>query len=255
MEEGRIGGSVQVPGRGFHRFQLYLDRDDTGLCAGSYPEFSTDLRYVSRRGNVAFTVFAFALLVAGYGVKSYVVPFHPVAADAYMTAPASISMVFSGMVNKAGVYGLIRLVYTVFQSMDQSAVQYLLVIIGTVTMFVGVTMALAQHDFKRLLAYHSISQIGYVVTAIGLSTALGITGGLYHAMNHTLFKGLLFLCAGAVYYSVGTTDLDKLGGLAKRMPQTTAVFLIGAFSISGLPPFNGFLSKWMIYQAATRKHP
>lgn len=199
------------------------------------------------------TVFAFALLVAGYGVKSYVVPFHPVAADAYMTAPASISMVFSGMVNKAGVYGLIRLVYTVFQSMDQSAVQYLLVIIGTVTMFVGVTMALAQHDFKRLLAYHSISQIGYVVTAIGLSTALGITGGLYHAMNHTLFKGLLFLCAGAVYYSVGTTDLDKLGGLAKRMPQTTAVFLIGAFSISGLPPFNGFLSKWMIYQAAYEK--
>ena len=131
--------------------------------------------------------------------------------------------------------------------------QFLLVFLGTITMFIGVTMALSQHDFKRLLAFHSISQIGYVMTAVGLSTALGITGGLYHAMNHTLFKGLLFLCAGAVYYSTGTTNLDKLGGLAKRMPQTTAIFLIGAFSISGIPPFNGFVSKWLIYHAAFQK--
>ena len=204
-------------------------------------------------GLTPATIFGFALLFAGYGVKAYIVPFHPVAADAYMTAPASISMVFSGMVNKAGVYGLIRLVYLVFQSMDRSAMQYIIVIMGTLTMFIGVTMALSQHDFKRLLAYHSISQIGYVLTAVGLATALGISGGLYHALNHTLFKGLLFLCAGAVFYSVGTTDLDKLGGLAKKMPQTTAIFLIGAFSISGLPPFNGFMSKWMIYQAAYEK--
>jgi multicomponent Na+:H+ antiporter subunit D len=199
------------------------------------------------------SIFAFALMFAGFSIKAFIVPFHPTAPDAYMAAPASVSMLFSGMVNKAGVYGLIRLTYIIFQSMNLSSMQFLLVFLGTVTMFVGVTMALSQHDFKRLLAFHSISQIGYVMTAVGLSTALGITGGLYHAMNHTLFKGLLFLCAGAVYYSVGTTDLDKLGGLAKRMPQTTAIFLIGAFSISGIPPFNGFVSKWLIYHATFQK--
>lgn len=198
-------------------------------------------------------IFAFALMFAGFAVKSFIVPFHPTAPDAYMAAPSSVSMLFSGMVNKAGVYGLIRLTYIIFQSMNLSSMQFLLVFLGSITMFVGVTMALSQHDFKRLLAFHSISQIGYVMTAVGLSTALGITGGLYHAMNHTLFKGLLFLCAGAVYYSVGTTDLDKLGGLAKKMPQTTAIFLIGAFSISGIPPFNGFVSKWLIYHAAFQK--
>ena len=205
------------------------------------------------QGLTPTTLLAFGLLFTGYGVKSYIVPFHPTAADAYTAAPTSISMLFSGMVNKAGVYAMIRMAYVIFQAMGIPAVQTLLVLIGTVTMFVGVTMALAQHDFKRLLAFHSISQIGYVITAIGLGTALGLTSGLFHAMNHTLFKGLLFLCAGAVLYSTGTTSLDKLGGLSKKMPKTTILFLIGAFSISGLPPFNGFASKWMIYQSTYAK--
>lgn len=199
------------------------------------------------------TVMAFALMFVGLGVKSYIVPFHAPAADAYTTAPTSISMIFSGMVNKAGVYGMIRLVYIIFRAMDLPAMQLMLTFFGTVTMFIGVTMALAQHDFKRLLAFHSISQIGYVMTAAGLGTALGLTGSLFHAMNHTLFKGLLFLCAGAVLYAAGTTNLDKLGGLSKKMPKTTICFLIGAFSISGLPPFNGFASKWIVYQAAYGK--
>lgn len=199
------------------------------------------------------TTLALGMLVAGFGVKAYLVPFHTPAADSYTVAPASVSMMFSGMVNKAGVYGMIRLLYIIFRSMDSTAVQTLLTIIGAVTMFVGVTMALSQHDFKRLLAFHSISQIGYVITAAGLGTALGLTGGLFHAMNHTLFKGLLFLCAGAVFYATGSTNLDELGGLSKRMPKTTICFLVGAFSIAGLPPFNGFASKWMIYQATYEK--
>ncbi|SKA83323.1 Membrane bound hydrogenase subunit mbhH [Caloramator quimbayensis] len=196
------------------------------------------------------TLFSLGLMFTGYAVKSFIVPCHAAAPDAYMTAPSSISMLFSGMVNKAGVYGMIRLLYMLFQSINLPSMQILIIILGTITMFIGVTMALIQNDFKRLLAFHSISQIGYVITGIGLSTALGITGGLYHALNHTLFKGLLFLCAGAVFYSVGTTDLNKLGGLAKKMPHTALIFLIGAFSISGLPPFNGFVSKWLIYQSA-----
>ncbi len=199
------------------------------------------------------TVMALSFIFIGLGVKSYIVPFHTPATDSYTTAPTSMSMVFSGMVNKAGVYGMIRVMYIVFAAMDSKTIQIVLVIFGMVTMFIGVTMALAQHDFKRLLAYHSISQIGYVIMAIGLGTSLGLQSGLFHAVNHTLFKGLLFLCAGAVFYSVGTTNLDKLGGLSKKMPKTTICFLIGAFSISGLPPFNGFASKWMIYQATYQK--
>lgn len=205
-------------------------------------------------GNLnTVSVLAFALLLTGYMCKSFVIPFHPLAVDAYAAAPSSISMIFSGVVNKAGIYGVIRIVYFVFRSMDISTMQFLLVLVGTVTMFVGVTMALSQREFKRLLAYHSVSQLGYVLAAVGLSTGLGIAGGLYHALNHTLFKGLLFLTAGAVLRQTGSTDLDDLGGLSKRMPQTCAVFLIGAASISGLPPFNGFASKWTIYQAVYEK--
>ena len=199
------------------------------------------------------TKVAFALLFIGFSTKAFIVPFHPLAADAHGAAPASISVLISGVLTKSGVYGLIRLSYFLFQTMNLGTMQFWLVFLGSVSMFVCVTMALAQHDFKRLLAFHSISQIGYVLTAVGLCTAMGVSSGLYHAMNHTLFKGLLFLAAGAVLHETGTTDLGKLGGLSKKMPHTTVLFLIGAFSISGLPPFNGFASKWMIYQATYMK--
>ena len=199
------------------------------------------------------TVLAFALLYIGFSTKAFIVPFHPLAADAHGAAPASISVLISGVLTKSGIYGIIRLTYFLFQTMNLGSMQFMLCFIGCMSMFICVTMALAQHDFKRLLAFHSISQIGYVLTAVGLCTALGISAGLYHAMNHTLFKGLLFLAAGAVLHETGTTDLGKLGGLSKKMPQTTLLFLVGAFSISGVPPFNGFASKWMIYQASYQK--
>ncbi|MDO4983417.1 MAG: proton-conducting transporter membrane subunit [Eubacteriales bacterium] len=199
------------------------------------------------------TKLAFALLYIGFSTKAFIVPFHPLAADAHGAAPASISVLISGVLTKSGIYGIIRLTYMLFQTMNLGSFQFLLVFVGSVSMFVCVTMALAQHDFKRLLAFHSISQIGYVLTAVGLCTGLGISAGLYHAMNHTLFKGLLFLAAGAVLHETGTTNLDELGGLSKKMPWTTALFLVGAFSISGLPPFNGFASKWMVYQATYQK--
>ena len=205
-------------------------------------------------GNLSTaTKVAFALLFIGFCTKAFLVPFHPLAADAHGAAPASISVLISGVLTKSGIYGLIRLSYFLFQSMALGTMQFWLVFLGSVSMFVCVTMALAQHDFKRLLAFHSISQIGYVLAAVGLCTAFGVSSGLYHAMNHTLFKGLLFLAAGAVLHETGTTDLDKLGGLSKKMPHTTVLFLVGAFSISGIPPFNGFASKWMIYQATYQK--
>ena len=196
---------------------------------------------------------AFGFLFVGFCTKAFLFPFQPLAADAHAVAPASISLMISGVLTKCGVYGIIRLCYNLFQNIDQGAVQVLITAIGCVTMFVCVTMAFNQHNFKRLLAFHSISQVGYVITAVGLGTALGLSAGLYHAINHTLFKGLLFLVAGIVQHETGTLDLDKLGGLSRRMPKTTLLFLIGAASISGIPPFNGFASKWMIYQALFEK--
>ena len=196
---------------------------------------------------------AFAFLFVGFGSKAFLFPFHPLAADAHAVAPASISLMISGVLTKCGVYGIIRLCYCLYQNMDQPFVQYFVTGVGVISMFVCVTMAFNQHNFKRLLAFHSISQVGYVITVIGLGSALGMSAGLFHAMNHTIFKGLLFLTAGAVPHATGSLDLDELGGLSKKMPGTCALFLIGAASISGLPPFNGFASKWMIYQATFQK--
>lgn len=185
------------------------------------------------------TLLAFGLLFIGFGTKAFIFPFHPLAADCPRCGAASISLMISGVLTKCGVYGIVRLIYVLFQNVQLPAVQYLVVGFGTISMFICVTMAFNQHNFKRLLAFHSISQVGYVITAIGLGTALGLSSGLYHAMNHTLFKGLLFLTAGAVQHATGSLDLDELGGLAKKMPRTCVLFLIGAASISGLPPFNG----------------
>jgi len=117
-------------------------------------------------------------------------------------------------------------------------------------MLVGVLYAMIQHDLKRLLAFHTVSQIGYMMLGLGLSTSLGIAAGLLHCLNHGLFKGGLFLCAGSVDKVTGTRDMDRLGGLGKRMPMTMILWLIGAASISGVPLFSGFVSKWLIYNAA-----
>ncbi len=228
----------------------------TGILAGTamlYLQFHTlNLAQLSALIDGSFlpsTVLSMGLLIAGFACKAFLVPFHPLAADAHGVAPSSISVIISGVLTKVGVYGIIRVCYCLFRCMNNEAMQVFLVLLGSLSMFICVTMALAQKDFKRLLAFHSISQVGYVITACGLSTLFGLTAGLYHAMNHTLFKGLLFLCAGCVLHQTGTTKLDELGGLYKKMPATFALFLIGAASISGIPPFNGFASKWLIYQS------
>jgi multicomponent Na+:H+ antiporter subunit D len=124
-----------------------------------------------------------------------------------------------------------------------------LMFLGVVSMVIGVVLALVQWDFKRLLAYHSISQIGYVILGIGLGTPLGILGGLFHLFNHSIFKSLLFLNSGAVDYALGTRDLQKMGGLKEKMPVTGNTNLIASMSIAGIPPFNGFWSKLLIILA------
>ncbi|MFA9397803.1 MAG: proton-conducting transporter membrane subunit [Clostridiaceae bacterium] len=202
------------------------------------------------------STFALALMLTGYAVKAFLVPCHTWPPDAHMAAPSSISMILSGIMSKTGIYGMVRITYMIYQGAGNNNLEFLLIFWGSITMLVGISMAVIQTDFKRLLAFSSVSQLGYIITAFGVGLAsntevavLGTMGGLFHMLNHATFKPLLFLCAGAVLHQAGTTDLNKLGGLAKKMPQTTALFIIGTLAISGIPPFNGFVSKWLIYQA------
>ena len=188
------------------------------------------------------------LFLMGFGLKSALVPFHAWLPDAHPSAPAPISAMLSGVLIKSlGVYALIRIFFNVLGSNPQ--ILSALMVLGVLSMIIGVCLALGQWDVKRLLAYHSISQIGYVVLGIGLGTPLGILGGLFHLFNHSVFKSLLFLNSGALDYSTGTRDLEKMGGLNEKMKVTANTSLIASMSIAGVPPFNGFWSKMIIIAA------
>jgi multicomponent Na+:H+ antiporter subunit D len=206
----------------------------------------------SRLGDVspdsAPLMLALGLFISGFGLKAALVPFHAWLPDAHPSAPAPISAMLSGVVIKAiGVYVIARLVFNVFGGSHEllAILRYL----GVLSMVVGVFLAVGQWDMKRLFAYHSISQIGYVILGLGLGTPLGIAGGLFHMLNHSIFKSLLFLNAGAVEHATGTRGLKELGGLSSRMPVTTATSVVASMSIAGIPPFNGFWSKLIIVLA------
>ncbi len=191
------------------------------------------------------------LFLMGFGLKAAIVPFHAWLPDAHPSAPAPISAMLSGVLIKSlGVYSLCRIFYNVIGiSCEFSSI---LRVLGALSMVIGVFLAIGQWDLKRLLAYHSISQIGYVVLGIGLGTPLGIVGGLFHLFNHSIFKSLLFLNSGAVEYATGTRDLKKMGGLAEKMPVTSATTLTASMSIAGIPPLNGFWSKLIIIIACVK---
>lgn len=196
-------------------------------------------------------LFAVSLFLCGFGLKAALVPFHAWLPDAHPSAPAPISAMLSGVVIKAvGVYVIARLLFNVFGITDN----LLLILrwLGALSMVVGVLLAVGQWDMKRLFAYHSISQIGYVVLGLGIGTPLGLVGGLFHLVNHSVFKSLLFLNAGSVEYATGTRDLKRLGGLAQQMPVTGATSLVASLSIAGIPPFNGFWSKLIIIVACVQ---
>jgi multicomponent Na+:H+ antiporter subunit D len=183
--------------------------------------------------------------ILGFGLKSALVPFHAWLPDAHPSAPAPISAMLSGLLIKvSGVYALVRIFFNVFGL--SPALSQVLMYAGVISMVVGAVLALGQNDFKRMLAYSSISQVGYIVLGIGLGTPLGVLGGLFHLFNHAVAKGLLFLNSGSVQNATGTRALDRMGGLAKRMPLTAATTLIGSLSIAGVPPLAGFWSKLII---------
>jgi multicomponent Na+:H+ antiporter subunit D len=206
---------------------------------------------LAQKGTGNITLMVSVLFLMGFGLKAALVPFHAWLPDAHPSAPAPISAMLSGVLIKAlGVYALCRILYNVIGlSPTMSSV---LMFLGALSMVVGVLLAIGQWDLKRLLAYHSISQIGYVVLGIGLGTPLGVLGGLFHLFNHSVFKSLLFLNSGAVEYATGTRDLQKMGRLAGRMPVTGTTSLVASMSIAGIPPFNGFWSKLIIIIAVVQ---
>ncbi len=203
---------------------------------------------------------AFALAFIGFGMKAGMVPLHAWLPEAHPVAPSHISALMSGVMLKVAIYGLIRFTYDLIGDI-QWQWGVVLLFIGSTSMLLGVLYALIQNNLKRLLAYSSIENIGIILSGLGLSmifigtghTVLGVLGlvaALYHILSHALFKGLLFLGAGAIAHACHEYDLNNMGGLIRRMPQTAVFFLIGCLAISGLPPLNGFVSEWLTFQAA-----
>jgi multicomponent Na+:H+ antiporter subunit D len=203
---------------------------------------------IAQTGMDAPLLLAFGLFICGFSFKSALVPFHAWLPDAHPSAPAPVSAMLSGVLIKAiGIYVLARLAFNVFGVTDNEL--SLLRWLGLLSMVVGGLLAVGQQDIKRLFAYSSISQVGFMVLGLGLGSPLGMVGALYHLVNHALFKSLLFLNAGAVEYATGTRDLNKLGGLNRMLPVTGATSLVGSMSIAGVPPFSGFWSKLIIVLA------
>lgn len=207
----------------------------------------TEIGKIAKLMPESVVLIACAMFVAGFGTKAGLIPFHAWLPDAHAEAPVPVSALLSGIVIKIGAYALARTV-TIFAP-HYGAVVIFIAILASVSMFIGIVMALVQDDLKRLLAYSSISQIAYVIEGLGLGTYLGIYGGLFHLVNHTIVKAMLFLCAGALMYSAGSRKISELGMVMKKMPATAFCFFIGALAIGGLPPFNCFMSKLTLFLA------
>jgi proton-translocating NADH-quinone oxidoreductase chain M len=189
-----------------------------------------------------------AMVIIGFGVKASMAPLHTWLPDAHPAAPSPISALLSGVVIKSGAYGMIRVLLLIFAPSNYQW-QMVLAIFAVLTMFVGNLMALLQDDVKRLLAYSSVAQMGYVLFGLAIGTLYGLTGAVFHILNHAIMKGLLFLCVGAFIYRSETRSLGELAGIGRKMPLTAVIFTIGALAIAGVPPLNGFMSEFIIVMA------
>ena len=239
---------------------LYLGFMILASAAGSL-EFAAlhNVGHAGRNLSPVLGGFAFVLLFLGFGVKSGIIPLHIWLPAAHPVAPSNISALMSGIVIKTGIYGMARVFFDFYGDLPPWA-GMLVLTIGVVSALLGVLYALMEHDLKRLLAYHSIENIGIILMGFGSAllfrsyghpqlAALALIAGLFHTLNHGIFKCLLFLGAGGVVHATGTRNMERMGGLIRRMPSTALFFLIGAVAISGLPPLNGFVSEWLTYQA------
>ena len=245
---------------------ILMSRAGTGLmfvgflllaaAAGSM-EFEA-MHGVGAKLSPGFGAAAFLLLFFGFGVKAGIIPLHIWLPAAHPVAPSNVSALMSGIVIKTGIYGMARVFFDFYGDLPVWA-GMLVLVAGVVSALLGVLYALMEHDLKRLLAYHSIENIGIILMGFGSAllfrsfghpalAALALVAGLFHTLNHGIFKCLLFLGAGSVLQGAGTRNMEEMGGLIRRMPRTALYFLIGAIAISGLPPLNGFASEWLTYQ-------
>ena len=199
--------------------------------------------------NSVLSISAFILLAIGALAKAGAMPFHTWIPEAAEKTPLPIMAFLPASLDKLlGIYLLSRICLDFFKSIPNSGLSILLMIIGSFTIIAAVMMALVQHDLKKLLSYHAVSQVGYMVLGIGTGIPVAVAGGIFHMLNNAIYKASLFLGGGSVEHRRKTTELAKLGGLARVMPITFITFFIAALSISGVPPLNGFFSKWMVYQ-------
>jgi formate hydrogenlyase subunit 3/multisubunit Na+/H+ antiporter MnhD subunit len=198
-------------------------------------------------GGSYLSLIAYLCLAIACFAKAGAMPFHSWVPECAKSAPTPVAAYLPASLDKLlGVYLLARVSLDMF--VMNGMMNAFLMLLGAITIIVAVMMALIQHNMKRLLGYHAVSQVGYMVLGIGTGTAIGIAGGMFHMLNNAIYKSCLFLTGGNVEYRAHTTELDELGGLGKLMPLTYVACLIASLSISGIPPFNGFVSKWMIYQ-------
>lgn len=214
------------------------------------------------------SILAAVLFIAALGMKAGAVPFHFATPDAYSVAPSGVTALMI-VASQAGLYGMFRILFSVFGGVfNTTTLGWVLIVLGVLSMVIGVTMAIPQKDVKRLLAYHAVSQTGYMLLGVGVCLAVlcdpqamaaygttAMEGGLFHIFNHAMYKGLLFLAVGAVIFRTGVWSLNKLGGLGHTMKWTMVFFLIGALAIAGIPPFNGFASKLLIYESTFAFNP
>jgi len=222
----------------------------TGFLAGTATMSRIHLTPDSVLGGTAFL-----LLVIGATSKAGSMPFHSWIPDAAVDAPLPFMALMPAALEKLlGIYFLSRITLDLYVLTPQSILSPLLMTLGVVTILLAVMMALIQKDYKRLLSFHAISQVGYMILGIGTAVPVGIVGGIFHMINHAMYKSCLFLTSGSVEAQSGTTDLHKLGGIGKRMPITFICFIIAAAAISGVPPFNGFFSKELVYDGALERH-
>ncbi|MBI5073806.1 MAG: hydrogenase 4 subunit B [Nitrospirae bacterium] len=207
----------------------------------------------------AWATAAFLLAFFGFAAKAGMIPLHVWLPEAHPVAPSNVSALMSGVMLKTAIYGIVRVTFDLIRIFPWWW-GALVLVLGLVSAVIGVLFALMQNDLKRLLAYSSVENIGIVLIGIGLAmiftsfqlpllAALALTAGLYHALNHAMFKGLLFMGAGGVLHAAHERNMEKMGGLIHLLPWTSALFLVGCVSISGLPPFNGFVSEWLTFQA------
>jgi formate hydrogenlyase subunit 3/multisubunit Na+/H+ antiporter MnhD subunit len=230
-----------------------------GVLDGGHGDYTFD---ALRQANLSgfWATVAFVLAFFGFGAKAGMLPLHVWLPEAHPAAPSPVSALMSGVMLKTAIYGMVRVIYDLIGTIRWEWGLTVL-LFGAATSLFGVLFALMQHDLKRLLAYHSVENIGIILIGIGLSMvfigsghpvagALGLIAGLYHTLNHAVFKGLLFLGAGSILKSTGLRNLNEMGGLIRYLPHTALYFLIGALAISALPPLNGFVSEWLTFQAS-----